>query len=101
MEPQEQNHGALDPTQNVDRIRDIIFGSQMRDYDSRFQRLEERLAFEGAAMRSDLQKRLDALEAFMKGEVESMTNRLRAENTRTRPGARQTGAGPRRNGARP
>jgi hypothetical protein len=82
MEPQEQNqHGALDPTQNVDRIRDIIFGSQMRDYDSRFQRLEERLAFEGAAMRGDLQKRLDALEAFMKGEVESMTNRLRAENS--------------------
>src|SRR5579862_5809970 len=28
---------------NVDKIRDILFGSQMRDYDKRFGRLEERL----------------------------------------------------------
>ena len=28
---------------NVDKIRDILFGSQMRDYDSRFSRFEERL----------------------------------------------------------
>jgi oligoendopeptidase F len=52
----------------------------MRDYDSRFQRLEERLGREAAELRGDLQKRLEALEAFMRGEVESMTNRVRAEN---------------------
>ncbi len=43
---QEQNHSdgpAIDESQNVERIRDILFGSQMRDYDGRFQRLEERL----------------------------------------------------------
>ena len=81
MDSQEQNqNGGIDQTQNVDRIRDILFGSQMRDYDSRFQRLEERLAFEAAGMRGDLQQRLDALEAFMRGELESMMNRLRAEN---------------------
>ena len=79
MDHQNQN-GAIDQTQNVDRIRDILFGSQMRDYDGRFQRLEERLAYDAAATRADLQQRLEALEAFMKGEVESMTNRLRAEN---------------------
>ena len=28
---------------NVDKIRDIIFGSQMRDYEKRFSRLDERL----------------------------------------------------------
>ncbi len=27
----------LEPEQEVDRIRDIIFGHQMRDYDQRFQ----------------------------------------------------------------
>jgi oligoendopeptidase F len=83
MNPQEQHQqdgGAVDESQNVDRIRNILFGSQMRDYDSRFQRLEERLAHEAAEVRSDLQRRLEAIEAFMRGEVESMTNRLRAEN---------------------
>ena len=85
MDAQDQNSNpangaAVDESQNVDRIRDILFGSQMRDYDGRFQRLEERLVREAAEVRGDLQKRLEALEGFMKGEVESMTNRLRAEN---------------------
>ena len=34
-----QANGAIDESQNVDRIRNIIFCSQMRDYDGRFQRL--------------------------------------------------------------
>ena len=29
---------------NIDKVRDILFGGQMRDYDRRFARLEERLA---------------------------------------------------------
>ena len=28
---------------NVDKIRDILFGNQMRDYEARFSRLEESL----------------------------------------------------------
>jgi hypothetical protein len=78
--PHQNPNGAIDESQNVDRIRNILFGSQMRDYDGRFQRLEERLVRDAAEVRGDLQKRLEALEAFMKGEVESMTNRVRGEN---------------------
>ncbi len=78
--PEHSNGAPVDESQNVDRIRDILFGSQMRDYDGRFQRLEERLTREAAEVRADLQHRLQALEGFMKGEVESMTHRLRAEN---------------------
>jgi hypothetical protein len=37
-------NGRLDESGNVDRIRHILFGNQMRDYDARFQKLEERLA---------------------------------------------------------
>ncbi len=73
-------NGTLDESGNVDRIRNILFGSQMRDYDGRFQRLEERLVREAGEMRADLQKRLEALEGFMKGEVESMTQRVKAEH---------------------
>ncbi|MEO5753955.1 MAG: hypothetical protein ABIR38_04550 [Chthoniobacterales bacterium] len=78
---QHQENGAIDETGNVDRIRNILFGSQMRDYDGRFQKLEERLAREATELRGDLQRQLQALEAFMKGEVESMTNRVKTEQS--------------------
>ncbi|MEO7168156.1 MAG: hypothetical protein ABI016_14135 [Chthoniobacterales bacterium] len=74
-------NGQVDESGNVDRIRNILFGSQMRDYDSRFQKLEERLAREAGELRSDLQRQLGALETFMKGEVESMTNRVKTEQS--------------------
>ena len=72
-------NGSIDESQNVERIRNILFGSQMRDYDGRFQKLEERLTREAQELRADLQKRLDALEAFMRGESESLANRLGTE----------------------
>src|SRR5437867_8468682 len=34
----ETPNGAIDESGKVDRIREILFGSQMRDYDGRFQR---------------------------------------------------------------
>jgi hypothetical protein len=79
--PKPAQNGGIDESGNVDRIRNILFGSQMRDYDSRFEKLEERLARDATELRNDLQKRLDALQAFMKGEVESMTNRVKTEKS--------------------
>ena len=75
----ETRNGTLDETGKVDRIRDILFGSQMRDYDGRFQRLDERLTREATEARADTQKRLEALETFLKGALESLTNRLNTE----------------------
>src|ERR1700749_3579611 len=42
---------------NVDKIRDILFGSQMRDYESRFARLEEALVKETAEIRETSRRR--------------------------------------------
>lgn len=64
---------------NLEKVRDLLFGGQMRDYDRKFARLEERLVKETAELREDVKKRLTALEAFMKAEVESLSDRLRAE----------------------
>jgi hypothetical protein len=77
----ETRNGAIDETGKVDRIRDILFGSQMRDYDGRFQRLDERLTSEAADARADVQKRLEALENFLKGALESISNRLNTEQS--------------------
>ena len=64
---------------NVDKIREILFGGQMRDYDKRFNRLEERLLKESAELREDSSRRVEALETFMKNEFAALVNRLHAE----------------------
>jgi len=64
---------------NIDKIRDILFGVQMRDYEKRFARLEERLIKESANLRDETRKRFDALELYIKQEFESLTLQLTAE----------------------
>lgn len=64
---------------NVDKIREILFGGQMRDFDKRFVRVEERLAKDTEDLRHDLKKRLDTLEGFIHAEVEAVNQRLNAE----------------------
>jgi DNA repair exonuclease SbcCD ATPase subunit len=64
---------------NVDKIRDILFGSQMRDYDTRFARLEESLRKESSDLRDTTKKRLDALETYVKKELEALEARLKGE----------------------
>ncbi|MGH9776043.1 MAG: hypothetical protein ACRD50_13975 [Candidatus Acidiferrales bacterium] len=66
---------------NVDKIRDILFGSQMRDYEKRFGRLEDRLNKDAEALREDLKKRFDTLEAFIHKELESINTRLKSEKS--------------------
>jgi exonuclease VII large subunit len=74
---------ALSEAGNIDKIRDILFGVQMRDYEKRFARLEERLLKESQDLRDETRKRFDALENFVKNEFEAMTMRLQSEQ-RTR-----------------
>ncbi len=64
---------------NVDKIRDILFGAQMRDYETRFARLEESLLRESADLRETTRKRFDALETYLKQELEALHSRLKAE----------------------
>ena len=73
---------ALDPSEggaSVDKIRDIIFGNQMRDYEKRFSRLEERLLSEIDSLRDETAKRLDAMERFAKKEIQSLGERIATE----------------------
>ncbi|MEP6913141.1 MAG: hypothetical protein ABI923_10325 [bacterium] len=74
---------------NVDKIREILFGGQMRDYDKRFNRLEERLLKESAELREESKRRVEALETFVNKELAALVNRLQAEQ-QTREGSVQT-----------
>jgi SMC interacting uncharacterized protein involved in chromosome segregation len=69
-----------DSAGNIDKVRDILFGGQMRDYERRFQRLEERLVQEVGELKDDVRKRLAALEQFLKQEVASLADRITTEH---------------------
>ena len=66
-------------TASLDKVRDILFGGQMRDLDQRFARVEERLTRETASLAEDVRKRLAAVEQFAGTESEALAQRLKAE----------------------
>ncbi len=64
---------------NIDKIRDILFGNQTRDYDKRFVRMENQLTQEAAELKSELLKRIDSLEVYIKQEIKDINQRLKNE----------------------
>jgi hypothetical protein len=64
---------------SIDKVRDILFGSQMREVERRFARLEERLIKETSDLKDDVRKRLEALETYARRENEALADQLRAE----------------------
>jgi hypothetical protein len=74
---------------NVDKIRDILFGTQMRDYDRRFAATEERLQREAANLREDLGRRMLATEQYLRSEIETVTGSLKAEERDRLQGVRE------------
>jgi hypothetical protein len=64
---------------SLEKVRDLLFGVQMRDYDRKFARLEERIAKETADLRDEVRKRLSAIEGVIQREVDSISDRLKAE----------------------
>lgn len=52
----------VDPSGNLDRVRDILFGQQAREQDQRLARSEERILRELATLRQELVGRVEGLE---------------------------------------
>lgn len=77
----ESDGAAAEPASdaNVDKIREILFGGQMQDYELRFTALENRLASAAAELREETRARLDALEAYAKKELGALGDRLTSE----------------------
>jgi hypothetical protein len=69
--------GAQD--RNVDQIRDILFGGQMRDYERRFGELNARLEAELARMREAQDKRLAHIDKRIDDQLEKIGKLLRQE----------------------
>jgi len=63
----------------VDKIRDLLFGNQMQDYDRRFSKLEERFLQRFKDLEADTARNLSAHESNARKQVESIAGQLREE----------------------
>jgi exonuclease VII large subunit len=50
---------------NIDQIRDIIFGAQLREYDNRFDKIDSELSM----MQQDMQARIEQVKTVLSGEM--------------------------------
>lgn len=65
---------------SMDKIRDILFGNQVRDFERRFSRMEEQMTTAVQELRDEVQKQVGALELFFKEEMGALKERQKSEN---------------------
>lgn len=73
---------AAETPENLDKVRDILFGGQMRAVDQRLAVLEERFHRDLSAQRSELDKGMSTLETYLKKEIGSLSDKLGAERSK-------------------
>ena len=76
---------------NLEKVRDLLFGGQMRDYDRRFATLEERILRETGELREDVKRRLTAIEQLLAKEIDALNDRLKSEQEDRLSGAKDLG----------
>ena len=64
---------------SMNQVRDLLFGTQLRDIEASFQRQEARFQREVSDAKEALKARLDSLENFMRSEVASLLHRASSE----------------------
>lgn len=64
---------------NVDKIRDILFGNQMRDFDHKFNQLEQRLASDIDNLRKENSLQIESLQTFIESEIEILSSKITHE----------------------
>ncbi len=65
--------------ENIDTVRDILFGAQMRTVDRRLAQIESRFQRDLETTKKDLTQKLDTVEAWAKKQVDSLDEKVKAE----------------------
>jgi hypothetical protein len=65
---------------NIDQIRDIIFGAQSRDYDTRLDKMESDIALLQQDLRDRLEQVKNSLSSDLRASMESLEKKLKAFN---------------------
>lgn len=72
--------GDMADAGSMDKIRDILFGHQAKDYEKRFLKMEDQLNQEIGALKDELLKRMDILEGYAKQEIKDIHQRIKNES---------------------
>ena len=64
---------------NIEKVREILFGGYVRDYDKRIKRLEERSIQENQHLRDDMLQRLKSLEDLFTRETDSLAEKAKVD----------------------
>ncbi len=67
--------------EGIDKVRDILFGTQVRQYEQKFKHLEDLIQKEITNLRSETTKSADMLETYVKKELEALSEQVKNEQT--------------------
>ncbi|UTW66303.1 hypothetical protein KFE94_16880 [bacterium SCSIO 12643] len=67
---------APNEIENISKIRDILFGNNMNEYEKRFEKLETKLALSVAENKAEADKKMASLEAYFKNEIKILNEKL-------------------------
>ena len=67
--------------ENIDKIRDILFGSQSRQIEKKLSAVEEKIDNEIGSLRSETKTTLAAFEQFVRKELQSLSDQLSSEKS--------------------
>ena len=65
--------------QSIDKVRDILFGAQTRQFDQRIAQMDERFSKQLTELRNETVRMIESLETYVKKEVASLADDLRGE----------------------
>jgi len=81
---------ARDIDSNLDKIREILIGTQARETDRRVSQIELHLSKELATIRDETKRSLESLENYIRKEIESLTSFARQEQNQRIESVRRT-----------
>lgn len=68
-----------DAAGNLGQVRDILFGTQMRDYEERFTRIDKTMNQEIEAVKESARRRIESLEQYFKDELTTVIDTIKSE----------------------
>lgn len=64
---------------NLEKVRDILFGTQSREFEERCTQLEQRLLQESTNLKDQLTRSLEEIKGYVNSEVSRLTNQIQEE----------------------
>ena len=62
--------------ENISKIRDILFGNNMNEYEKRFEQLEEKLLQSVAENKAETDKKIASLDSYLKKELKMLNEKF-------------------------